>query len=1471
MNVTDLWEALGEGHAGAGVSIAIVDSGICIDHPMFRADGMTAPPGFPLGSRQFTNSKVIVARSYHQLFPVPPLLPGQQTPDDEDGHGTAVAAVAAGRETLSPQFGWIRGIAPRAWLGNYKIFGTGVNADSTTAAVVAAVDQAVADGMDVLNLSFGGRWSGDPKDPELEAVRNAVAAGVIVVVAAGNNGPSPGTITSPGIVEEAVTVGAVTHGRRFAPVMEVQGPELPDELRRLPYTPGAEVTIPAPFGPLPLRSLTSLDPTRLACSSFPPGSLAGGVALVRRGECFFQEKLDHVIAAGAVGMVIYNNVDAPEVIMAVTNSPVPAVMISQRSGEALQAWLDFLPPTAVQVTLGPDDQYERFPAQGDQLVDFSSRGPGPGGTIKPELTAVGASILTAVPPSGFTMSAAGTSFATPMVSGAAALLRQLHPEWTPHEIKAVLVGTAAPVVTVDGRPARIHEAGVGRLDLASAASVPAVTDPATLVFSPTVGGSTVEQTLFVRNVTSAKADFSVRFQPRRGPAGMQVTVSPAGFMLASGKGISLTVRCQLQPGSSGGEMEGHLEVWNARSGVPVRVPTYCSISGSESGRTLKVSADGIVAGAFATVQGALGVARAGDVIEIADDEAYFETIVIGMGQDGRPLDGLVLRGTSTPKAALDGSQAAASLPVVTVSGAHNVKIENLAIRGGGQGVHFQDASGSVSRCSISTRSAGGGAHGIHVEPGSSVILEGNLIRDLGGMGVNVDGGDALLVGNTLGDRQGYRPVGYHAVRVQNNGAATLFDNDLYPGGTATLLRHGLEIRSSKVNLLQGNLVQRAGGHGDGAYLTQESRLDSVESRFFAHQGNGVLLENASGSSLFDEFFNNTGSGLQTLSNSRIGLASGHFLNNGVGILANGGELTVTNTVIGFSSSEGMRVLRPRNFRLAFGTVAQNGGLGVDVQGAFEGRIENSIFADNTGIDLSATGPVPVFGSLIGRAGRTTTLAAGNLVGRDPRFLNSAGGNYRPLFNSPAIDAGVFPTVTVKPWDFSGRLRIVDGDGDGDPRPDAGAFEFASEYAGRWILPLGADEFTGVAVVNAASSRFSGETVLRVHFREGKNSDRPVPRTADFFIGREKQNAATLSELFPSSPPRWVEVSPEHPFMAGFTLTGDMALKRLDGFVLSPPTESPLTLLGLSDPNPLRRIHLVNPGVGEVKVLASWMADTGTIHREVTMPPREAVTLDLDELVPERRDPGFLRLSTLPPTQPIHASVTSGDEQKRAVLPALSTSDAAAELFGAQFAVTDSIRTHIELVSLEGAVPVRISVFDEDGRLLGETTRTVRDSAPTEGDPGEWLGLNNVVGWIRVSSTALEAKLVGALTFRDPDGRLAATLPLQPMASAARVSVFSHVAEGDGNFTGITLLNPDPNATALLALEVYAPEGTLEGRYLGELCGRCKKARVLPEWVPAVAHRWGGWIRLRSNRPLLGFELFGNGDYLAAVPQQAIIR
>lgn len=65
-----------------------------------------------------------------------------------------------------------------------------------------------------------------------------------------------------------------------------------------------------------------------------------------------------------------------------------------------------------------------------------------------------------------------------------------------------------------------------------------------------------------------------------------------------------------------------------------------------------------------------------------------------------------------------------------------------------------------------------------------------------------------------------------------------------------------------------------------------------------------------------------------------------------------------------------------------------------------------------------------------------------------------------------------------------------------------------------------------------------------------------------------------------------------------------------------------------------------------------------------------------------------------------------------------------------------------------------------------------------------------------------------------------------------------MAEGNGNFTGITLLNPDPNATALLALEVYAPEGTLEGRYLGELCGRCKKARVLLEWVPVVAHRWG---------------------------------
>ena len=156
------WDLVGDpDSAGAGVRIGIIDSGIAAKHPMFDGEGFEAPQGFPKGDLENVNPKVIVARTY--------VLPEygykeQENQSTEDeivvGHGTGVAGIVAGRWVESPQ-GMIRGIAPRAFLGNYKVFGTpGINDGAPEAGVIAAIEDAVVDEMDILNLSLGGTPSG---------------------------------------------------------------------------------------------------------------------------------------------------------------------------------------------------------------------------------------------------------------------------------------------------------------------------------------------------------------------------------------------------------------------------------------------------------------------------------------------------------------------------------------------------------------------------------------------------------------------------------------------------------------------------------------------------------------------------------------------------------------------------------------------------------------------------------------------------------------------------------------------------------------------------------------------------------------------------------------------------------------------------------------------------------------------------------------------------------------------------------------------------------------------------------------------------------------------------------------------------------------------------------------------------------------------------------------------------------------
>ena len=202
--------------AGQGVRIGIIDSGVDSEHRFFDPTGYTMPPGFPKGQQRFTTAKVIVARVF---APKSATAPSARLAfsDDDSSHGTHVAGIAAGNADTSTGQGRVSGVAPRAFLGNYKVFvttGSGLSPNANSPAIVAAIEAAVADGMDVINFSGG--------EPEIEPSRDivalaldaAAAAGVVPVVAAGNdyNDLGAGSVSSPANSSRAISVGAVEIG-----------------------------------------------------------------------------------------------------------------------------------------------------------------------------------------------------------------------------------------------------------------------------------------------------------------------------------------------------------------------------------------------------------------------------------------------------------------------------------------------------------------------------------------------------------------------------------------------------------------------------------------------------------------------------------------------------------------------------------------------------------------------------------------------------------------------------------------------------------------------------------------------------------------------------------------------------------------------------------------------------------------------------------------------------------------------------------------------------------------------------------------------------------------------------------------------------------------------------------------------------------------------------------------------------------
>jgi minor extracellular serine protease Vpr len=609
-NVPAAWSAVGgAANAGAGIKIGIIDSGIDQNHAGFQDASLTPPAGFPKGDANYTNKKVIVARSYVASLSSTDVrfsAPDDTSPRDRVGHGTAIAMIAAGVQNTGPA-GTIQGVAPKAFLGNYKIFGSpGLNDFTYFVAFNQALKDALADGMDIVTLSLGGGdgaffgpldvdptcadSSGNQQcDVRAQAVENAIANGMTVVVAAGNDGninngaPTLDTIHTPGTAPSAITVGAVANSHVFYQAVHVTGSGVPGNLQniRALFSDGPHV---ASALTAPIKDVAQLGNDGLACSALPAGSLTGAIALIQRGTCSFTDKLVNTQLAGAIGGIIYQSAGQEAIYsgLLVQSTGIPSMMIGFTDGTALKSYVDA--NAGAKVSLDP--ALTASEATPSTVWAASSRGPSPGTfaskqtfVIKPELVAVGVNVYTATQkldpngdaydPTGYT-SVTGTSYAVPMVAGAVALVKQKFPSFTPAQLKSAVVNTATQDVSDESAtPARVNSVGAGKLSAGDAVNAAATLDPATIEFGAVAAGALpIRRTLNITNTGSSSATFNFAVQARDTSAA-SVQVSPTSVNLGAGQQSSVTVTLS---GSrpNAGSYEGFILVTGA--GPTLRLP-----------------------------------------------------------------------------------------------------------------------------------------------------------------------------------------------------------------------------------------------------------------------------------------------------------------------------------------------------------------------------------------------------------------------------------------------------------------------------------------------------------------------------------------------------------------------------------------------------------------------------------------------------------------------------------------------------------------------------------------------------------------------------------------------------------------------------------------------------------------------------------------------------------------------------------
>lgn len=480
---------------GEGVLVGIIDTGINFDHPSFSANpedgyvydwtgdylGVCAPAGDP-DYATACNDKLVGAFTYVADDPVE-----TSSPEDSEGHGSHTASTVAGNIVEVEYQGvttTISGVAPHAQIISFDVcVPEEPNGACYGDATVAAVDDAIANGVDVLNYSISG-GANPYSDPVELAFLAATEAGIFVSTSAGNAGDTTGPSSVAHRSPWVSTVAAASHGRIFANAVDITGPApVPPELTALGAVQ-AEPYITADLVDLPIK----YDPANVdGCAAFAADFFDGAIALIQRGTCNFSVKEANAYAAGAEYVLIFNSrTGAPAGMAGIVTG---AAMISMEDGLAIIDWID-ANPTAT-ATMHADTSRIYNANYEDIVAGFSSYGPNTTfDVLKPDITGPGVSILAAVADGTIAPSTdyeielyQGTSMSSPHNAGAAALMMALHPDWTPMEVRSAMMMTAedglrADRFTVEGviRPATPQDEGSGRIALENAAMVGLVMD-----------------------------------------------------------------------------------------------------------------------------------------------------------------------------------------------------------------------------------------------------------------------------------------------------------------------------------------------------------------------------------------------------------------------------------------------------------------------------------------------------------------------------------------------------------------------------------------------------------------------------------------------------------------------------------------------------------------------------------------------------------------------------------------------------------------------------------------------------------------------------------------------------------------------------------------------------------------------------------------------------------------------------------